>query len=81
MFLRDTLSVPHTFDEVITILNTTRLVAPVYLIVSGVNSGACACVIPRARCACCVDMRVVVHLLSHSPAHECTLPDCLSTDR
>ena len=41
MFLRDTLSQPHTFDELITVLNTTRLIAPVYLIVSGVNPGVC----------------------------------------
>jgi len=48
MFLRETLATHSQFADVINVLNTTRLVAPVYLIVSGVNPGEGA-VITRDR--------------------------------
>lgn len=40
-FLRDQLAAPYTgFNNLINTLNTTQLIAPVYLITAGVNPGA-----------------------------------------
>ena len=43
MLLRDTLASPIAFTEAVAVLNTTRLIAPVYIILSGVNEGSNAC--------------------------------------
>ena len=73
IFLRETLQTVPTYDAAITQLNTTRLIAPVYIIVGGTTDGTC-CQSPMGQA-----LRCSLMALSLSVAPQLKEPSSLAT--